>query len=377
MDRPGRTAGGATAVELVDDNGQPTEVVTGFLGNLAARGCSPNTVLAYAYDLAHFWRFLTSRATTWDAFAAAMSMSLLEYLRGLPCRGPAQRLGVALVSRDGGPINPHLSPATINRILATVSSFYEYLRVDGQFAGHNPILVRPDPALARVPERHVPFIGRASRQRPVSRAVRVKVVQRLPRPLDDDQTEALLGSMRRERDRSMVLLMLDGGLRPGEVLNLQLDDVSYGRRRVVVRHRTDHPKGARTKSRIERVVDLHEPRTLASVSRYVMNERPAEGDCRFLFLVGGRGGRRLEAMSYQSFSRLFRRHCTALGITEPWVTLHCLRHTHATKMWEGGMRELTLQKRLGHSSPESTRLYTRVPDATVVAEYRQALGMND
>src|SRR5271166_6216571 len=51
------------------------------------------------------------------------------------------------------------------------------------------------------------------------------------------------------------------------------------------------------------------------------------------------------------------------------------RHTHATAMWEGGMRELTLQKRLGHASPESTRIYTRVSDAVVVAEYRRALGL--
>ena len=37
------------------------------------------------------------------------------------------------------------------------------------------------------------------------------------------------------------------------------------------------------------------------------------------------------------------------------------------------MRELTLQKRLGHASPESTRLYTRVSDPAVVADYHQAL----
>jgi len=38
------------------------------------------------------------------------------------------------------------------------------------------------------------------------------------------------------------------------------------------------------------------------------------------------------------------------------------------------MRELALQKRLGHASPESTRVYTRVSDPMVVAEYRRALG---
>jgi integrase/recombinase XerD len=37
------------------------------------------------------------------------------------------------------------------------------------------------------------------------------------------------------------------------------------------------------------------------------------------------------------------------------------------------MRELALQKRLGHASPESTRIYTRVWDETVLAEYTHAL----
>ena len=41
------------------------------------------------------------------------------------------------------------------------------------------------------------------------------------------------------------------------------------------------------------------------------------------------------------------------------------------------MRELTLQRRLGHASPESTRLYTRVSDAAMVAEYVQALVHGD
>jgi len=58
----------------------------------------------------------------------------------------------------------------------------------------------------------------------------------------------------------------------------------------------------------------------------------------------------------------------------PWLTPHALRHTHATRLWEGGMRELTLQKRLGHASPESTRVYTRVSDPMVVEEYHRALG---
>ncbi len=172
----------------------------------------------------------------------------------------------------------------------------------------------------------------------------------------------------------MLLLMLKGGLRPGEALCLHLEDVQYGRKRVVIRYRTDHPKGARTKTRTERVVDLLEPEVLAAVTDYVGNERPRDTGAVHLFLVGGNGPRRAEPLSYQALRRMFTRRCESLGIREPWVTPHTLRHTHATRMWEGGMRELSLQKRLGHASPESTRRYTRVSDAIVVAEYLRAIG---
>jgi len=170
------------------------------------------------------------------------------------------------------------------------------------------------------------------------------------------------------------LLMLHGGLRPGEVLTLQLDDIQYGRKRVVIRYRTAHPKRARTKSRTERVVDLLQPETLQAVSDYVMNERPADAESPYVFLVGGQGKRRHEPLGYHALVKLFERHCERLGIRSPWVTPHALRHTHATRMFEQGMRELTLQKRLGHASPTSTQRYTQVSDPVVVEEYRRALG---
>jgi integrase len=173
-----------------------------------------------------------------------------------------------------------------------------------------------------------------------------------------------------------MLLMLQGGLRPGEALCLHLEDVQYGRRRVIVRYRTDHPKGARTKSRTERAVDLHEAGTLESLNRYVMDERRRDAESPIIFLVGGRGSRRGGPLSYAGLVKLFQRHCERLGIRAPWITPHALRHTQATRLWEGGMRELTLQKRLGHASPESTRIYTRVSDQVVVAEYQRALGLN-
>lgn len=81
-------------------------------------------------------------------------------------------------------------------------------------------------------------------------------------------------------------------------------------------------------------------------------------------------------MSYDALVRMFARRLDALGLRSPDKTPHALRHTHATAMWEAGMREMALQARLGHASPESTRVYTRVSDHQVRAEYIAALGMD-
>ncbi len=357
-------------VTLLDDTGCEVVQVTRFLSHLTDCDYSPNTVCAYAYDLRHLAVFLDERALGWNDFRPSTALEFLAYLRRVPSRRPAQRLGLTVATEHGR----LLSAATVQRVLAATSSFFEWAIAAEQYtAGENPMQRRVDHALGRVPDRHQPFVGGASRQQPVRRTVRVRLPLRLPRPMTGEDVDALLASLTTLRDLAILLLMLDGGLRPGEVLCLQLDDVSYGRRRVTIRKRDDHPRGARAKARHERVVDLHEPRTLDAVNRYVLHERPLETDSPFVFLVGGSGTRRCEPLSYQAVVRGFARRLDRLGIRTPEKTPHALRHTHATAMWEGGMRELALQKRLGHASPESISIYTRVSDEQVLADYDHAL----
>jgi integrase/recombinase XerD len=93
--------------------------------------------------------------------------------------------------------------------------------------------------------------------------------------------------------------------------------------------------------------------------------------------VCGEGKSAVEALSYAALAKMFKRRCAAAGLEEPWITPHALRHTHATWLWESGMREFALQKRLGHVSFESTRSYTRVSDAAMLDDYRRALLRRD
>jgi integrase/recombinase XerD len=372
-----RDGGIVRRVELVDERGEPIGSACRFLNHLVDRGFSPHTLCAYAYDLKYLFTFLREEGMDWQEFRAPDALRLLAFLRRTPSRRSAQRLGLTVVVGGADTPGKLLAPSTVNRILAAVASFYDWAIVAEEYDGDaSPMQMRPDPALARVPDRRQPFMGRASRQKPVRRTVTVKQPRRLPRPVDDGVLEDFIGSLKRLRDLAMFLLMLDGGLRPGEVLSLHLADVSYGRRRVTVRKRDDHPHGVRGKSRSERIVDLHEPRTLDAVSRYVMHERPLDADSPFVFLIGGNGVRRLEPLGYDALVRLFSRRMDKLGLRTPERTPHALRHTHATAMWEGGMRELSLQKRLGHASPESTKVYTRVSDEAVLADYTQALENN-
>ncbi len=222
-----RDDSGRVSYEFLDDDDRAVPLVTSFLRHLDARGCSPNTLSAYAHDLLHFSRFLQKRELGYGDFTPAESLAFLEYLREIPSRRRAQRFTPVLVGAEGDRSALRLAPATVNRILAAVSSFYEYLIISGHFEGvENPIRKVEDPAASRVSERHKPFMGRASRQKPIRRVVRVRMVWRVPRPLSEDQVGELLGSLKRWRDRAMLLLMLQGGLRPGEVLNLHLQPLA-------------------------------------------------------------------------------------------------------------------------------------------------------
>ncbi len=255
-----------TAGRSLDDAGVEVVLVARFLAHLADSGFSPNTLCAYGYDLRRLAEFLRRDDLEWNDFTPAKALEFLGYLRRLPSRRPAQRLGLTIATSEGR----LLSGATVQRILAATSSFFEWA-IAAEAYGHadNPMQKRVDAALAGVPDRHGPFVGAASRQQPIRRTVRVRLPIRLPRPMQPEDVDALLASMTTLRDLAIFLLMLDGGLRPGEVLCLRLDDVSYGRRRVTIRKRDDHPRGARAKARFERVVDLHQERTLdAAPGRY-------------------------------------------------------------------------------------------------------------
>jgi site-specific recombinase XerD len=110
-------------VGLVDDDGCPVVEVDGFLRLLVVRDYSPNTVRAYAHDLQKLFQFLELRGLTVGEFTPARAVEFIEWLRTRSSQRKSQRLDLALTA-DGGRL---LAARTCNRVLAAVSSFFEFL----------------------------------------------------------------------------------------------------------------------------------------------------------------------------------------------------------------------------------------------------------
>ncbi len=168
-----------------------------------------------------------------------------------------------------------LSARTIARRLSSVSGFYAY------------VTARGDTALAANP---VPR-GLSTRRERGSKRSRtvplVRVPRTLPKILAPGELDALVGALRTQRDRAMVLAMVLGGLRRCELLGLRLEDLWVGERRLFI---------AEGKGGHQRVVPIAD-RFFAVVGDYLHDERPRRSatDRVFVVLKGPRRGQPLSA----------------------------------------------------------------------------------
>ena len=122
-----------------------------------------------------------------------------------------QRLDLVLATIDDGQPATCLAPATINRLLAAISSFYEYLILSGHWGIREPDSATPGPNACASGGTPPSIDGAGESTTANSTSGAGQTVQRVPRPLSPEQVDGLLGAARTWRDRAMLLLMLQGG----------------------------------------------------------------------------------------------------------------------------------------------------------------------
>ena len=143
----------------------------------------------------------------------------------------------------------------------------------------------------------------------------------------------------------MLELLYGAGIRVSELTNLDLRDVDLVNRQLHVTGKGDR----------SRVTLFGEPARQA-VRVYLDDARPHfVQDVQPALFVNRSGGR----LTARSIQRIARRHGLQAGITQP-VHPHLLRHTFATHMLEGEADLRVVQHLLGHSSADTTQIYTAV-----------------
>jgi len=236
---------------------------------------------------------------------------------------------------DGHPLTPtqtgKLSPQTIRAHVETLKAFFAWLHREGHVESN---------AL-----EHLEF---------------PKVPRKLKEVLTKEEVDRLLASFDRRtplgcRNSTILMTLLDTGLRCAELTNLKLNDVHVDRGYMKVMG-----KGAR-----ERIVPIGSTlqRTLAEYIRNFCLE-PADPKIDNVFL--SKEGKPMATNSVQLMLKRRGRRC---GV--PRLHTHLCRHTFATNYLINGGDLFTLQSILGHSSLEMVRRYVSLASGFVVMQHHR------
>jgi len=282
-----------------------SDLTLDFLASLELeRGLSRNTLEAYRSDLQQFGGFLGPRER--DPLEVTPS-DLAAFVSELAA------------GREG---RPPVAPATLQRKIACLRSFYRHLRRE-QLLDHDPTSeLRP----------------------PRSRG-------RLPRVLSRDEVARLLAQPRGNapaalRDRALLETMYACGLRASEAISLELSELDL--EAAILRA---HGKGSK-----ERLVPIGS-KAVGSLTEYLDQGRPRlvglRDEPRVFLNQRGRG------LSRQGLYKIVQGHAKTAGLDQR-MSPHTLRHTFATHLLAGGCDLRSLQEMLGHADIGTTQIYTHL-----------------
>jgi site-specific recombinase XerD len=176
-----------------------------------------------------------------------------------------------------------------------------------------------------------------------------KIGRRLPKFLTRDEVNRLLASLKSERNKSIAHLLYCG-LRVSEVTTLTFGDIDLDGKRIRVRGKGDKQRFARLSTA-----------AVENLRRYIsesQRERLPPGSTSFSLPPTETP---IFTMSVRTIQQLLERASRKAGIQH--VTPHMLRHSFATHLLQSGVSIRYIQTLLGHSSLNTTEIYTSVVDA--------------
>ncbi|PTA67338.1 tyrosine-type recombinase/integrase [Deinococcus arcticus] len=276
-----------------------------FLMHCRQKGHAPGTMAAYKLSLDKFLDY-----------AEPAGVTLAEDVTRTLMRAYVTHLGECL------------SPGAAHARLRPLKTFFRWLE-DDEILEKSPMQRVPMPKL---PRKVLPAIDTAEVQQLMD------VARSTKHPF---------------RDRAVLAVLFDTGVRVSELCALQLDDVQTGGR-----IRVQEAKGGRS-----RVVPVSRA-ALRHLTRYVNTERP-ETRLPYLFLSNDE-----TPMNRDSVKQMLERLCRTAGL--PVFTPHTFRRGFAVNYLRNSGDVFTLQRILGHTTLEMTNRYAVLQDDDLKDVHRRA-----
>jgi|LSQX01.3.fsa_nt_gb site-specific recombinase XerD len=284
------------------------------------------------------WNTVTQAFLDFKAATHASSRTICDYKSTL-------KLFMARTNPDlGSPVSlrnavlkflsDYENPYSYNRNRAYLKAFFNWCMEEGIVRGKNPVRGMPCRTLS-------PRI----------------------RHLDEETLKALLRQPdKREysgfRDYTMMLMMLDCGIRPGESLRLLPGDCD-------IKQGTVHVKAEIAKNRTQRILSISTP-TSNAIGKLLESRHPLWQNHVPVFC--SRDG---APMVFTSWNHRFKKYVRQANLDNT-ITSYDLRHTFAIMFLRNGGNLFALKTIMGHRRLEMTERYARFVGQDVTKEHEKA-----
>ncbi len=292
------------------------------------QGCSPKTVNEYVLDLRTFFRYLRAKEQGIDpASDAFVELDIRDIdIDEIAAITTEQVYEFLMYTSD---VRANLWAAKARK-LSALKAFFKFLTTKRGLLEKNPVIDIESP----------------------------KPKKTLPKVLSLDESLTLLQtiaadteSKTRERDYAIVTLFLNCGMRLSELVGINVNDVDRELRSLRVLG----------KGNKERIVYLNDACRMA-LQDYLPHRLPPEATVKptpALFLSS-----RHQRISVKTVQWMVYKYLDMAGLESRHYSVHKLRHTAATLMYQSGQVDVRVLKDiLGHAQLNTTQIYTHISDA--------------
>jgi len=327
--------GGETSWTVVDECFEPVEPIEAYLAHLEAIERSPNTLRAYAASLRLFFDFLAGQGVAWDAVGLDEVGRFVSWLRR-PTDNVVIGIDTGVSARTA---------STVNRHLAAVFGLYDFHARRGLSVATELVDWRRGGRGSYKP--FLEGVGGRARRAP-RRPVRLRTPRRLPETLSAEQVASLLAACEHLRDRLLIALLAETGMRVGQALGLRHSDFVSRDKTIRIVPRSDNANGARAKCRNETTIPVSGA-LVRLYSEYLFDEYgDIDSDYVFVNLFAPPVGRPLR---YSAVAGLVGRLRARTAIA---FSLHVLRHSAASEWIRSGVPIEVVSKLLTHANVTTT-----------------------